>query len=68
MNLVIIKYIYHKMGSLFLRNTSIINTQYVNLLIYKYILIFNLTPVKNTGVGSHSLFQDIFPTQGSNTF
>ena len=22
--------------------------------------------VKNTGVGSHSLFQGIFPTQGSN--
>ena len=37
---------------------------YVNLLIYKYILIYNLTPVKNTGVGSHSLFQGILPTQG----
>ena len=29
MNLVIIKYSYHKMGSLFLGNTSIINTQYM---------------------------------------
>ena len=24
------------------------------------------SPVKNTGVGSHSLLQEIFPTQGSN--
>jgi len=24
------------------------------------------SPGKNTGVGSHSLLQDIFPTQGSN--
>ena len=26
----------------------------------------NLTPGKNTGVGSHSLLQGTFPTQGSN--
>ena len=29
-------------------------------------LSMEFSPVKNTGVGSHSLLQEIFPTQGSN--
>ena len=31
-----------------------------------YFLCPGDSPVKNTGVGSHSLFQGIFPTQGLN--